>query len=430
MANPNAHTFKIPYGKTHLTVTLPAPHTADLIAPAEIGAAPDPSRLVEAALDAPAGGVSLDDFAGARSAAIAISDKTRPVPHAVLLPPLLKRLEALGVPPEATTLVIATGVHLPMLPGEFAQVVPPDILARYPVASHDADDPATLIHLGTTRRGTPAWIDARFVRADLRVVVGNIEPHQFMGFSGGVKSAAIGLAGRATINHNHAMMADPGELLGHYEDNPLRQDIEEIGRMAGVHFALNTVMDRSKQIVAVVAGEPRAVMQAGIPKARGICEVSVAAPYDVMIVSPGGHPKDINVYQAQKALGHATLVAKPGGAVILAAACPDGAGSAGYERWMFDNDVKSFDEVFERFTREGFRVGPHKAYQIARDASRVRVTLVSEMAPDFVRRLLLTPAASVQEAVDQALDGAPAGARIAVMPVANATVPVLRAVSD
>ena len=122
-----------------------------------------------------------------------------------------------------------------------------------------------MVSLGKTRLGTPVQVNRLFAQADLRLVLGNLEPHQFMGFSGGVKTAAIGLGGRDTINHNHALMLDPRSDLARYEDNPARQDVEEIGRMMGVHFALNAVINESKQIVRVLAGEPQAVMRQGIP---------------------------------------------------------------------------------------------------------------------------------------------------------------------
>ena len=162
-----------------------------------------------------------------------------------------------------------------------------------------------------------------------------------MGFSGGVKSAAIGLAGKRTVNTNHAMMSDPKAQIGRYDDNPCRQDVEEIGQMIGVHFALNAVLNENRQIIHALAGDPVAVMQAGIPLVREVFQVAVAEPFDLMIVSPGGHPKDINIYQAQKALGHATLVTQPGGTVILAAACPEGTGSKGYEAFMADPGMTS-----------------------------------------------------------------------------------------
>jgi nickel-dependent lactate racemase len=413
--------FTIPYGKGHLHFHLPEGIEAKVVVPLETPAAPDPAGAVKAALAAPIGGVDLADFRGARSAAIAVNDKTRPVPHQYLLPPLLRCLEDLGLPPAAIQLIIATGTHPPMTPEEYPRVIPEEILARYRVVCHDGDDRENLLHLGTTSRGSPVWVNRHFVEADLRIVVGNIEPHQFQGFSGGVKSAAIGLTGRDTVNHNHAMMTDPRAQLGCYADNPARQDVEEIGRLIGVHLALNAILNGRKEIVRVIAGKPRAVMEAGIPLSREVCQVAIAAPFDLVIASPGGHPKDLNLYQSQKALAHASLVTCDEGTVIVAAACPEGTGSKSYEAWM--KGVRSYEEVFARFEREGFHVGPHKAYQIARDAARVRVFLVSDMAPDFVRTLLLTPAPSIDEALAMTLSDCSSDVRVGIMPLASSTMP-------
>ena len=92
--------------------------------------------------------------------------------------------------------------------------------------------------------------------------------------------------------------------------------------------------------------------------------------------------------------------------------------------------IKTYNQIsvkgLERFAREEFRLGPHKAFQIARDAIRLReVLLVTEMPPEQVRHALLTPAASLDEAVARALSALGPGARVAIMPAANATVPVL-----
>lgn len=423
----------MPYGKTHLTFTLPDGLDVQLLAPREVAGTDDGSSAVGAALDlCPLPALAKEESRGVRCA-IAVNDKTRPVPHKYLLPPLLARLEALGITPEAIILVIATGTHIPMSPDEFGQVIPPEILARYGVVSHDCDA-ADLVFLGETRRGVAVRANRRFMEADLRIVVGNIEPHQFMGWSGGVKSAAVGLAGRATINANHALMTQPGSELGHYDDNPARQEVEEIGQMMGIGYALNVIMNDRKEIVHALAGDPRAVMRQGIPLARGIFQVAVAEPFDLLIISPGGHPKDINIYQAQKALGHATLAMRPGGTVIWAAACPDGAGSKGYEEFMADPAMTSYAAVLARYAAEGYRLGPHKAWQVARDASRVRLRFVSDMAPDFARHLLLNPVAGqpgmppqaqLTQAVAWALADLPSAAHIGVMPWANATIPLL-----
>lgn len=418
-------TVQLPYGRQALHATLPALWQVDQLAPAAATPVSDPLAAVTAALRQPLG-FTWEAAATARSVAIAINDKTRPVPHQYLLPPLLERLHALGLPPEAITFLIATGTHAPMAPAEFAAILPPEILRTYRVLSHDADDRAALVFLGTSARGTPLWINRHFVEAELRIVVGNLEPHQFAGYSGGVKTAVIGLGGRETINANHALQFEPGAQPARYDDNPVRQDIEELGRKVGVHLALNAILEGHKQIVAVIAGDPVAVMRAGIPLAARLYVVPVGAPYDLVIASPGGHPKDLNLYQAQKALAHAALAVREGGALILVAACPEGTGSASYERWMLEEAPASYAEVAAKFWRDGFRVGPHKALLVARDAARARTVLVSELAPDLVRRLLLTPAADLAEALALVAPGLPPAPRVAVMPAANATVPQLK----
>jgi nickel-dependent lactate racemase len=385
--------------------------------------AAEPSATVAAALAQPVGAAGLGAWAGAHSAAVAINDKTRPVPLNYLLPPLLAGLEALGLAPTAITLVIATGTHLPMPPREFAAVVPAEVLERYRVVSHDCDA-ADLVDLGLTERGTAVQVNRVFYEADLRIVVGDIEPHQFAGFSGGLKTAAIGLGGRAGINANHALMLQPGARLGAFDDNPVRQDIEAMGARLGVQFALNAILNNRKEIVHALFGEPGAVMRAGVPLARQVCQVAVPERYHLLIVAPGGHPKDLNVYQSQKAFGHAALIAREGGTVLVAAACPEGSGSGRHEAWMRAG-ARTYAEVLERFSREPFRLGPHKAYQIARDASRVRLRWFSEMPAELADLLLLNPVADFQAAVDEAVAALPPGARVGLLPIANATIPLL-----
>lgn len=413
--------IKLPFGRSDVTACLPDEYTVDIIEPSDVPADPDPLGCVVQALEAPLGGCKLEDFAGARSVSIAISDKTRPVPHHYLLPPLLERLEKIGIAQQAITLYIAPGTHTPMEPSEYSMVLPESVYSKFKIISHDSTDESNLVLLGETGRGTPVWVNRGYVAADLRIVLGNIEPHQFAGFSGGVKTAAIGLAGQLTITRNHALMMHPDSRLGDYETNPARQDVEEIGEKIGVHFALNAVLNHHKKIVHVLAGTPRAVMAAGIPLSRRVCQVKVPELYDFIITSAGGHPKDINLYQAQKALGHATLVMRPGGTVILVAACPEGAGSQCYETWVKQRHTNQ--QVIYDFNREGFRIGPHKAYQIARDAAKVYVLFCTEMAQDLVSDLLMNPVDSLQAGIDEVLPGLSTSSRIGVMPNAASTIP-------
>ena len=417
-------TYQLPYGRRTLPLHLDTDAHVEQILPSPTEACGDPRGVITQALAAPIGLSSLRAFAGARSAAIAINDKTRPVPHAELLPPLLAALGELGIPREAITLIIATGTHIPITPDAFAQVVPAEILDRYRIVSHDCDAP-DLVQLGSTPRGTPVATNRLFMEADLRIVVGNVEPHHFAGFSGGVKSAAIGLAGRATITANHSLLMDPKSALAIYDENPLRQDIEAIGRMVDIHLALNVVMNRQKKIVEAFAGAPQAVIRAAIPLIRTIYETQIDMPFDVMITCPGGFPKDINLYQAHKAVSCANRVTREGGQIILVAACEDGVGSAGYAEFMA-RGFPSHQAVMEQFVKEPFRIGAHKAHIFARDAVRLQdIWIVSDIPAQQVTSLLLKPA-DLQTAIAEAIGPLPPSARVGIMPYANATIPNLR----
>ena len=415
--------LKIPYGKTWLNAEIADSYCLEVLLPKNVPPAADPATVVKEAVYHPLGDVRPPRKG--QSVAIAINDKTRPVPHEHLLPPILAGIQRAGIPNEDVLLVIAGGTHPAMPPAEYTWILPPEILQNYRVICHNADNDRDLIYLGQTSRRTPVYINREYAAADYRIAVGNIEPHQFQGFSGGVKTAAIGLAGRKTIHHNHAMMSDPKAKLGEYDHNPARQDVEEIGRMIGIDFALNAILNPKKQIIKALAGDAAAIMKRGIPQLRAVYEVTVAAPYDLMIVSPGGHPKDINLYQSQKGMAHAAAVTKEGAAMILCAACAEGSGSQSYEAWMMDPQISSHADVFKRFAREGFQVGPHKAFQVSRDAGRIHTAVISELDDDFIRKLLLRPMPDLQTAIDRALAGLPKKPRIGIMPAANATIPLL-----
>jgi len=415
--------ISVPYGHSTIKGYFPDFCQVDLIEAPNQPALQNPQEAIKDAIVFPKGNFDWKDYIHAKSVGIAVNDKTRPVPYIHLLPPLLDQLAGLGIVDSAITFYIAVGSHAPIQNEQLSTLLPESIKNRYSVVSHDSEDEHLLIYLGKTTRGTPIITNRRFYESQLKIVVGNIEPHQFAGFSGGVKTAAVGLAGLQTINQNHSLLSDAGCKLGEYESNPIRQDIEEIGEKIGVHFALNAILNQDKKIVHVLAGDPVVVMQTGIPLSRQICQKPVDASYDLLIISPGGYPKDINLYQSQKALAHASLIIKPGGTIILVAACPEGTGSQKYEAWM--KGMTSFNEVLERFKQEGFRIGPHKAFLIARDGSKINLLFISEMDPIKAQSLLLPTSENLQRAIDSVMSGIDKNSRIGVLPHASSTIPFI-----
>jgi nickel-dependent lactate racemase len=412
--------YELPYGKNNLTFHLPDSFCVDTLVPETLQPIPDIEGAITQAFTEPLGSCRLEDFKGASSVGIAINDKTRPIPKPNPIPALLEHLERLGFRKEAVTLFIGSGTHTPMTADELHEILSEEIIAGYRIIAHDCDH-SPMVGLGMTAYQTHVQINQAFYNCDLKITVGNIEPHHFMGFSGGVKTAAIGLASRETITANHAMLTSDNTCSGLYYINPMRQDLEEIGQKAGIHFSLGTILDEDKYIIQILFGNPLSVMKAAIPTVRRIFGVTAKEPYDLVIASPGGYPKDINLYQAQKGLTHAARITKDNGWVILLAACPEVSGSQSYEDYILS--AGSSQTILKEFKAGFFQVGPHKAFQIAREVVRVNFVLVSDIPAEYVKQWKLTP--SKPELLDQLIkwvtDTFEADARIALLPAATRT---------
>jgi len=358
---------------------------------------------------------------------IGINDQSRPIPHHILLPCLLDFLNDLGIKRENITFYIATGTHKPITNDLFSLILDEKIIQNYRVVSHDCDDRQNLVKIGVTTRNTPVFVNKSYYESDLKIVVGNIESHHFMGFSGGFKTASIGLTSRETITDNHNLLPDPGAKMGLFSSNPMRQEVEEIGKMIGVDLALNVVIGTKKKILACFWGPPDQVILKGIKYIRDHIQLDlgdVLHQFDLVIASAGGYPKDINFYQSQKALTHACLFAKPGGKIILAAECRDSFGSDKFERFI--SSRYSTDDVINDFESMDFEIGPHKAYQLAKQEQSNDIYLVSSMRPEEVERLKLKHRPDIQSAIDEILNDTPKRVRIAVLPYATQTMPKIR----
>lgn len=422
LASMNMIKNSIPYGFNSAEFFISESYPVDFVNINKIAGMTTPIEAVAESLHSNQYGACLEDFTGCKTAAIAINDKTRPVPYDILLPALIDGLKNLQLQLKNITIIVATGTHKPMDLAEIKKLLPDNFPKDIKICSHDCDEAENLKCLGDTSKKTPVYGNRKFLDADIRIVTGNIEPHHFAGFSGGMKTAAIGLTGRETINKNHSMLVDRKSCLGEFKNNPLRQDIEEIGKMMKVNYAINVIMNDKREIVHVLAGDPSCVMDAGVTFSQSICQTVVNKKYDLVIASAGGYPKDINLYQAQKALTNASLITRDGGSVILVAACDEGVGSNPYVDFM--KGVSSWQEVYSKFKTTGFQVGPHKAFQFAREISRINVYLMSHIPDEVVKSLLLIPTADLTNQIQQILKNNPGMPAIAVMPKATNTLPL------
>ena len=410
-------TINLAYGRGEASLELPSENLLGVYLPKVVEAAQDEAQLIRAALAAPNGTRRLRDLAGrGKKVVIVTSDMTRPCPSARLFPFILEELAAAGVPDEDVTIVMALGLHRPMTEAEIAEALSPQISSRFRVLNHDVND---TVRLGVTREGTPVEIFRPVVEADLRVCLGNVEFHYFAGYSGGAKAIFPGCASRAGVTANHAMMVRPGSGTGRLVGNPVRADIEEAAGMLGVDFVLNVVVDGDHRVVGAAAGDMIAAQRKGceLVAERGVVKVLQQA--DIVVASAGGYPKDVNLYQAQKALDNAVYFGRKGGAVILLAECPEGFGNRTFQEWI--RSASSLADVLDRVRRE-FALGGHKAAAIAAVAQRNNIYLVSGMADDDVRACMMTPFRGAQEAFDAALEEMGPQSRVAVLPQAGSVV--------
>jgi nickel-dependent lactate racemase len=385
-----------PYGRGEVVLDLPGDRLVGVYQPREMPGVPDLRAEVEGALAMPVHSPPLRVLArGRRSAAIVVDDVSRSVPNAELLPPIVAELRAGGIALCDVTVIVATGLHRALTERELG-ATRGDLPVR--IVCHHAGREAELVSIGRTSLGQEVKINRAYASAELKILVGDVEYHQFCGYGGGAKSIYPGIADFESIRHNHSMMEIRGARPGRWEGNPVRQEIEEVGRMAGVDFLLSVVMNSGKEVVRATAGHAVDAFLAGARIVDAMYRVEVPEAADLVIASAGGHPKDVDLYQAQKAVTAGRRIARRGGTIAVIAECPEGHGSDVFDRWM--NEATSVEEIFEGIRAE-FVMGGHKAYQLAREIAWARVCLLSALPPGQVRSYFMTPLAGVRDLMEQ-----------------------------
>jgi nickel-dependent lactate racemase len=326
---------KFAFGKSGVTVNLPDGPRYMMVESRSAKALPDPLTAIEAALDAPFGCMPLREMArGKKTAAISVCDITRPAPNSTTLPPLLRRLHEAGIPVEGVTILIATGLHRPATETEMQVILGAEIAATYRCVNHDAKQLSEHRWLGSTARETPVYIDERFMSADLHITLGFIEQHLMLGFSGGRKLVAPGVAAQETIKviHSPRFMREPMATEGSTAENPLHAELLEIAAMARHDFMLDVTLTQDRSISGVFAGDPVVAHAAGVEFLRNTSLEPLTELADLVITSAAGYPLDLTFYQAIKGITAARHIVKPGGRILILGECAEGVGSPEFAR--------------------------------------------------------------------------------------------------
>lgn len=412
--------FQLKYAKSLVELDIPEKNYMGSLLPNEVEFELKGAEEVRRALENPIGTERLKDIVRPGEKIVIItSDITRPMPSKVALPPVMEELKKAEVEEKDITIILALGSHRKHTEEEKKMLVGEEIYhSEIQIIDSDMNE---CINLGRCKNGTPIDIFEPVVKADRIICMGNIEYHYFAGYSGGAKAIMPGVSSHDAIQANHSNMVKKEACAGNLETNPVRQDIDEVAEYIKIDFIVNVVLNNKKEIVKAVAGHHLKAHREGCKVLDEMYGVRMEKQADIVVVSPGGFPKDINIYQAQKGLDNAKHAVRAGGIVILVASAKERFGEKTFEEWMLNKKPK---EMLKEI-KENFKLGGHKAAAIAMVLEKAKIYMVSDLEDELIRKINFVPFHTVQEAVDSALAELGEASQILIMPDAGSTLPIV-----
>ena len=410
--------INIPYGNSFLQLSLPEGRLLGILQN-KTEASKSISKLVLKALR------EKDIPFGKKKVLVVVPDATRSGHLKQILPVLLEKISA---PTRKIDIIIATGMHKKHTPIQLQKLLGFPILKHYKVMQHDAYSKSCL-DFGETKYGVPAVLDKVVHDYDFIISIGVIEPHLYAGYSGGAKTIAIGLAGEATINATHSIkfLDNPSTNIGLLEGNRFQETLWHLIKDISNVFSINIVNDVDGKALKVFAGPIKDVFKRGSLFARSIFEVTAKSECDIAICGIG-HPKDVNLYQASRAINYVLSVDKPvvrkGGVVIVAAELKDGIGESFAEKRFYEElkNMRSAEDFVNRVKIEGCVAGEHRAYMVAKALLDYKVIFVTKDNRNFMEGLPVKYCKDLSDALRCAEDIVGKNSKIYVIPRALATI--------
>ena len=420
-----ATTMELNYGDRTFPCRLPAERLREVIRCRVPEPGQEPVAIIRSALDGCAD--RLAAFRPGEKVVIVTSDITRATGSEVFLPLLVERLLAIGLRERDLQIVIALGIHRKQTEHEHRRILGP-LFGRVAVHDHDCDDPGGLVYLGRTGNGIPVEINRRVAEADRVILTGTVGFHYFAGFGGGRKSVLPGVASRAACMASHfaVLNPEPGSgrnpraTTGVLEGNPVHGAMVEACALLEPDLLLNTVLAPDKRIIAAFAGDWREAHEAGCRFYAEHFSYPLSKRADLVVVSCGGFPKDINFIQAHKSMEYGCQALADGGVLVLLAQCRDGYGHPTFFSWFRHRDLAEFETAL----RSRYEINGQTAYATLQKARRFRVILVSDLPPEEVRTMGMTPAHDLDEALGLAATLLPTNYKAYVIPEGGTGLPV------
>lgn len=416
--------FSFPFGEQQIMFTLPEGCTGREIKPRPFPAVPCVKGVLNACINHPVDSAPLKALLKAnRQIAILCDDHTRPTPLRVLLSPLLERLLSWGLLESNIRIFVAYGLHPPMRPGELEGRFGKEILSRFSICHHDAHQKDDMAFLGHTASGTPVYVNRTVLNADFRIGIGNISLSKEAGYGGGAKILMPGVCGAETIYGSHKKVSRYPNQIGRIDGNPIREEIEEVGRMAGLDFIINTILNEKDEICRLVAGAPSCAFKEGVRLFDEVYRFRIEKPFDWCLA--GSSPYDFEFYQANKALSAASLGVRDGGTILLVSPCDKGISVFPY----FDEMITSGHD-FDHWRKELEKPdSPHKvageiclSLRYLMDVRRIKIGMVTTgISKETVAAMGFKAYGTMEEALTDGLRRHGMNAHIGILPKAPMT---------
>jgi nickel-dependent lactate racemase len=429
--------MKFDYGTNGIEINLDPNWNITILKPLEQPPIDNPIIKIRESINHPIGSLPLKDIIKKKrklkTTCIVSSDITRPVPSNLILEALIEELNANGIDDNQITILIATGLHRPTNENDLKTILGKDLQGRFRVISHRANDNDSLIQLGVLDNGIPILINKHYYTADLKILTGYVEPHFFFGFSGGRKSIVPGIAGADTIQANHSAENINSKFarFGIYNNNPLHNQSIEISNFIGADFIVNVCINEQHEIVQIAAGDLIKAHENLVDYQLKHIFKEITEYYDIVICGNGGHPLDLNLYQAVKSMAIGEMAVKTGGTIITVNECIEGIG-IGQEKFkelIFSGKRPS--EIYQKILNKEIVVADQWEIQIlSRILMKTDVFIISELDVDGIGNIGLKYANTVEEAIESCLKKYGPNASILILPNGPLVLPLLKKINN
>lgn len=399
-------TIQLRYGKTQI----PFEYDGDQfqVLGSEKHLAPLTDAEIGTKLDAPVDSKPIEETIGeGESVLIVVPDATRQTACSSVVNLLVRRLIANGTLPFNISIIFATGIHRKVTDAEKRELLTPFIFQRVKTLDHNAKDLMQIAGLGSNQfvnfgeiGGAPIELNRALTEHDHVIIIGGITFHYFAGFTGGRKLICPGLASAQTISATHKLAFDcetksrrAGVGTGILDGNAVHEAFMEVAAKINPSFSINTITNDKGEAVEIFCGDWIGAHRAGCASYAAKHTIEIAEKRDLVIVSGGGAPHDVNLIQAHKALETASLACSDGGTLIFLAECSDGLGRTDFLNWF---EAENSDALAENLCAD-YQVNGQTAWSLLRKAERFNIEIITNLPENETRPMRLHKANSLDK---------------------------------